>query len=111
MTLEKQIHWQSVRTNADGSHRFCAWFGPCAYMNDALGFRIDPPPMPPGAVSPVWPEELLDMLHRLITFTGKNFNSCLPDFLRSGADAIGWHSEEQPVIGPDPFVGFVSLGE
>ena len=113
--LEKQIRWQTVRP-ADGPPRVCAWFGPCPYSNDDLGFRIDPPPASPSPsqsqpqAAGGWPDAPLDLLHRIINFTGKNFNSCLCEMLRSGREALSWHCEEQPVIGPDPFVGFVSMG-
>lgn len=38
------------------------------------------------------------------------FNAVLLNFYRSGADTVGWHSDDEAVLGDRPVIGSVSLG-
>ena len=38
------------------------------------------------------------------------FNSVLANRYRSGADAMGWHADDEPELGPEPLIASVSLG-
>ena len=41
---------------------------------------------------------------------GNRFNSVLANYYRSGSDSMGWHSDDERELGPDPLIASVSLG-
>jgi alkylated DNA repair dioxygenase AlkB len=41
---------------------------------------------------------------------GQRFNSVLLNLYRDGRDGMGWHSDDEPELGPDPVIASVSLG-
>ncbi|HLM54443.1 MAG TPA: alpha-ketoglutarate-dependent dioxygenase AlkB, partial [Pseudoxanthomonas sp.] len=38
------------------------------------------------------------------------FNSVLANLYRSGRDAMGWHSDDERELGPEPVIASLSLG-
>ena len=50
------------------------------------------------------------MRTRLQDETGSPFNSVLVNRYRSGADAMGWHSDDEPELGAQPVIASLSLG-
>lgn len=38
-------------------------------------------------------------------------NSCLVNFYLNGAHGVGWHSDDEPELGPDPRIASISLGQ
>ena len=38
------------------------------------------------------------------------FNSVLANLYRDGRDCMGWHSDDEPELGPAPVIASVSLG-
>jgi alkylated DNA repair dioxygenase AlkB len=41
---------------------------------------------------------------------GTAFNSVLLNYYRDGRDAMGWHSDDEPELGPQPVIASVSIG-
>ena len=41
---------------------------------------------------------------------GATFNSCLLNYYRDGNDNMGFHSDDEPLYGPNPTIGSVSFG-
>jgi alkylated DNA repair dioxygenase AlkB len=41
---------------------------------------------------------------------GRRFNSVLLNLYRDGSDAMGYHADDEPELGPDPVIASVSLG-
>lgn len=41
---------------------------------------------------------------------GTEFNSCLANLYRDGSDSMGFHSDDEPELGPQPTIASVSLG-
>lgn len=41
---------------------------------------------------------------------GVHFNAVLANLYRSGGDTMGWHSDDEPELGPDPIIASVTLG-
>ena len=39
-----------------------------------------------------------------------DFNSCLANLYRDGSDSMGFHSDDEPELGPEPTIASVSLG-
>jgi alkylated DNA repair dioxygenase AlkB len=42
--------------------------------------------------------------------TGVVFNSVLANLYRDGRDTVGWHSDDEPELGPEPVIASLSLG-
>lgn len=57
-----------------------------------------------------WAESLLPVRERLREELGQSFNSVLLNRYRSGADSMGWHSDDEPELGPRPSIASLSLG-
>uniref|UniRef100_A0A8C1Z913 AlkB homolog 3, alpha-ketoglutarate-dependent dioxygenase n=1 Tax=Cyprinus carpio TaxID=7962 RepID=A0A8C1Z913_CYPCA len=43
--------------------------------------------------------------------SGHKFNSLLCNLYRDGKDSIGWHSDNEPSLGPEPIIASLSLGD
>ena len=80
--------------------RLTAWMGDVAYTYSGV---VNPP-------AP-WPGELAELRHRLSTELGVDFNSCLANLYRDGSDSMGFHSDDEPELGPEPTIASVSLGD
>lgn len=57
-----------------------------------------------------WHPELEHLRDRLTDRCGICFNSVLCNLYRDGADGMGWHSDDEPELGPRPCVASLSLG-
>jgi alkylated DNA repair dioxygenase AlkB len=80
--------------------RLTCWMGDAPYVYS--GVRNDPVPMPP---------QLELIKERLEGETGAEYNSCLANLYRDGRDSIGYHSDDEPELGPRPTIASISLGE
>lgn len=56
------------------------------------------------------PEWLKPVLKAVSAESECEFNSVLFNRYRTGEDSIGWHSDNEPELGPDPTVASISLG-
>lgn len=57
-----------------------------------------------------WKEPLSSLRTACETHTGQSFNGALLNLYRSGQDAMGWHSDDEAVNGPNPVIASISLG-
>lgn len=57
-----------------------------------------------------WTPALLQVRAAIADVTGLDFNTCLANLYRDGNDSNGWHSDDEPELGPDPVIASVSLG-
>ena len=57
-----------------------------------------------------WHPLLAKLRERLAGETGVPFNSVLANLYRDGNDAMGWHADDEPELGPAPVIASVSLG-
>lgn len=57
-----------------------------------------------------WTEELLNIKHKLAR-QGLQFNSVLCNLYENGLDYMGWHTDSEKELGPDPIIASISLGE
>ncbi|RJE76280.1 2OG-Fe(II) oxygenase [Pseudoalteromonas sp. MSK9-3] len=57
-----------------------------------------------------WPSVLDDMRMRLQKTYGYRFNALLVNWYRDGNDCMGWHSDDEPELGINPFIVSISLG-
>jgi len=57
-----------------------------------------------------WTERLAELRDKITAFTGYQFNIVIGNQYRSGADSIGWHADNESLMGVDPAIASVSLG-
>ncbi|QWT21313.1 alpha-ketoglutarate-dependent dioxygenase AlkB [Bacillus sp. NP157] len=103
--LLEQTPWESREIVIFGSRRMqprqMAWYGDTGASYRYSGTRFDPLP---------W-TGLLDTLRRRVETLGKaSFNSVLLNLYRDGNDSMGWHSDDEPELGPEPLIASLSLG-
>ncbi len=60
--------------------------------------------------SALWTPTLSAIRHAVEQASGHLFNAVLLNFYRSGADTVGWHSDDEAVLGDRPVIASVSLG-
>jgi alkylated DNA repair dioxygenase AlkB len=103
--LVRDVPWEVHRIRMFGrevaSPRLSCWIGDVDAAYRYSGSRFEPHP---------WLPALAALRGRLEDELGHPFNSVLANRYRSGADAMGWHSDDEPELGPEPLIASVSLG-
>ncbi|TDK19418.1 alpha-ketoglutarate-dependent dioxygenase AlkB [Luteimonas aestuarii] len=104
-TLRDDLPWETHHVRLFGrdvpSPRLSCWIGDAGTSYRYSGVRHQPLP---------WTEPLQAVRWRLERETGHRFNSVLANLYRDGRDAMGWHSDDEPELGPRPVIASVSLG-
>jgi alkylated DNA repair dioxygenase AlkB len=100
-SMNWQQHWVTVFGKSHPQPRLTAFCAaePLAYRYSGLLLRASP-----------WPSYLSALVEELNGALGTQWNSCLLNRYRDGRDAMGWHADDEPELGPDPDVGILSLG-
>ncbi len=102
--LRKEITWEQHALTLYGrtmpTPRLTAWMGDGVYRYSGIVNE-------PG----LWPEALAELRERLRDQLSVDFNSCLANLYRDGTDSMGYHSDNEPELGPRPTIASVSLGE
>jgi alkylated DNA repair dioxygenase AlkB len=81
--------------------RLTAWYGDPGRRYTYSGLTLDPLP---------WTDDL-DLLHTMAEgIAGTRFNSVLLNFYRDHNDSVGFHSDDEPELGPTPTIASISLG-
>ena len=57
-----------------------------------------------------WTSDLLQMKHKIEQLTGHTYNSCLLNLYHSGAEGMGWHSDDEKELDARAPIASVSLG-
>lgn len=100
-----QVSWGIHRIRMFGrwvdSPRLSCWIGDPQARYRYSGADFMPQP---------WLPVLSGMRERLQDELGVPFNSVLANRYRDGRDAMGWHSDDEPELGPAPVIASVSLG-
>ena len=93
---EIKMFGKLVRT----SRKF-AWVGDpeCAYTYSGV-----------QKIPQAWTNDLLQMKHKLEQLTGHTYNSCLLNLYHSGAEGMGWHSDDEKELDSGNPIASVSLG-
>lgn len=103
--LSSEIPWEQHHVRLFGrtlpAPRLSCWIGDpdAAYTYSAV--RFEPRP---------WTPQLAALRDRLNVAFGAGFNSVLANRYRNGADGMGWHSDDEPELGPQPLIASLSLG-
>jgi alkylated DNA repair dioxygenase AlkB len=100
-----QVPWAVHRIRLFGrevdSPRLSCWIGDpgAAYRYSGTSFAPHP-----------WPPALAAVRAALERAAGARFDSVLANRYRDGRDAMGWHSDDEPELGPRPVIASLSLG-
>lgn len=101
--LEAELGWEQLDITVFGRTvpipRLTAWVGDRAYRYSGVVNQPGP-----------WPPLLASLRDRLQVELGSEFNSCLANLYRDGSDSMGWHSDNEPELGPTPTIASLSLG-
>jgi alkylated DNA repair dioxygenase AlkB len=103
--LLAEIPWEVHRLRLFGrevdSPRLSCWMGDpdAAYRYSGTRF-----------VPHAWHPALRALRERLQREFASAFNSVLANRYRSGRDAMGWHSDDEPELGATPLIASLSLG-
>lgn len=81
--------------------RLVAWYGDPVARYRYSGLVHQPLP---------WTPLLAQIRARVQAASGCPFNGVLLNLYRDGADAMGWHSDDEPELGLDPVIASLSLG-
>jgi alkylated DNA repair dioxygenase AlkB len=93
ITVYGKQHWQP---------RLTAWIGDEGSHYTYSGLALAPQP---------WTPLLLELKQRIESVAATRFNSVLLNLYRDGNDSVGWHSDDESELGPEPVIASLSLGQ
>ncbi|MBW4547410.1 MAG: alpha-ketoglutarate-dependent dioxygenase AlkB [Symplocastrum torsivum CPER-KK1] len=93
--------WITIYGRSMPQPRLTAWYGDHGKSYTYSGITMHPSP---------WTGTVLDLKAKAEEVSGVVFNSVLLNLYRDGNDSMGWHSDDEPELGPGPVIGSVSLG-
>lgn len=79
--------------------RLTAWYGTARYRYSGLSLE----PLP-------WTPLLLELKQAVEQACGRSFNSVLLNYYRDQHDSMGFHSDDERELGPEPAIASLSLG-
>jgi len=104
--LKETIAWQQDQIVLYGKNldlpRLTAWYGNPEISYAYAGISMAPTP---------WNEALKFIKARIEQEANVVFTGCLLNLYRSGMDSMGWHQDNEAVLGLNPIIGSVSFGE
>jgi alkylated DNA repair dioxygenase AlkB len=103
--LRDLIAWETHRIRLFGrdvdSPRLSSWIGDAGASYVYSGSRFEPR---------AWPEALSELRDQVSQAVEERFNSVLANLYRDGRDSMGWHSDDERELGPQPVIASLSLG-
>jgi alkylated DNA repair dioxygenase AlkB len=104
-SLRRTVIWQQEAIVIFGARqlvpRLVAWHGDPGARYTYSGTTHEPLP---------WFPALQRIRDRVQWLSGAHFNAVLLNLYRDGRDSMGWHSDDEPELGPSPVIASVSLG-
>lgn len=104
--LIETLDWEAKAIKIFGKEvmqpRLMAWYGEPDAVYTYSGTTFCAKPFTPA---------LLQIKHDIEVFSNGSFNSVLANLYRNGQDSMGWHSDDEPELGLNPFIASVSFGE
>tara|TARA_Y100001970_G_scaffold93331_1_gene117664 strand:- start:955 stop:1560 length:606 start_codon:yes stop_codon:yes gene_type:complete len=58
----------------------------------------------------IWSPDLMMIRKKIYEKLKIDFNSVLANYYRDGKDSMGWHSDDEKELGPDPTIASISFG-
>lgn len=103
--LRAEIDWRQEEVVIFGRPRLVprlvAWHGEPGARYTYSGTPHKPLP---------WTPVLEQVRRRVQELSGRHFNAVLLNLYRDGRDGMGWHSDDEAELGPEPAIASVSLG-
>jgi alkylated DNA repair dioxygenase AlkB len=103
--LRDEVTWERHRIRLFGrevdSPRLSSWVGDADAVYTYSNARFEPHP---------WTPALAALRDAVTRWCDAPFNSVLCNLYRSGADSMGWHSDAEPELGPEPVIASLSFG-
>lgn len=103
--LLAQTPWTQPQVFLHGRHypvpRLVAWYGDAEASYRYSGLVHQPLP---------WTPLLAQIRARVEAAAGQPLNGVLLNYYRDGQDSMGWHSDDEPELGPEPLVASLNLG-
>ena len=104
-SLTNTLQWQQKQIRMFGSWldmpRLTCWYGDAGCSYTYSGLTEEPLP---------WTPELLQIKQMLFERAGITCNSVLANLYRDQKDSMGWHSDDEKELGPEPVIASISLG-
>lgn len=101
--LLEQVNWKQENIKLFGKEmpmpRLTAWYGDKGYTYSGLENKPQP-----------WLPVLLQIKEKIQNATGHSYNSVLLNLYQNGQHSMGWHSDDEPELGPEPGIASVSFG-
>ena len=105
LQLRSELPWQQQTIQLFGKHvmqpRLICWQADPEVDYGYSGIRL---------LAAEWHPEVARLRQRLQNELGLEFNAVLINAYRDGQDSMGWHSDDEPELGPDPVLASISLG-
>jgi alkylated DNA repair dioxygenase AlkB len=102
----QQLSWEQEFITVVGRKvavpRLVAWHGDEDAIYRYSGLTHHPKP---------WTPTLLALRDQIVSLSGRSFNSVLGNWYRDGNDSMGWHADQEKVLGRNPWIASLSLGE
>ncbi len=101
--LMRDIEWRQETATLFGRRvpvpRLVAWHGDAGYAYSGIRH-----------VPSAWTPDLLRLKAIAEAQAGVSFNSVLLNLYRDGRDSMGWHADDEKVLGRHPIIASLSLG-
>jgi len=103
--LHAEIPWERHRLRLFGREidapRLSCWVGDADAVYTYSRVRFAPH---------AWTPTLAELRDRAGELCAERYNSVLCNLYRDGNDAMGWHSDSEPELGPEPSIASLSFG-
>ena len=103
--LHREVSWERHRLRLFGrevdSPRLSCWIGDADAVYTYSGTRFVPHP---------WTPACAELRQKISVLCGERYNSVLCNLYRDGRDSMGWHSDDEAELGPEPRIASLSLG-
>lgn len=103
--LQREVPWRQDQITIYGkTHnipRLQQWYGDSNREYKWSNIHLIPLP---------WDTQILRIRERVQEKAQREFNSVLLNYYRDGRDTVGWHSDNEPELGVEPFIANASFG-
>jgi alkylated DNA repair dioxygenase AlkB len=103
--VHAEVVWERHRLRLFGrevdSPRLSCWIGDADAAYTYSGTRFTPRP---------WTPACAELREDISALCGERYNSVLCNLYRDGRDSMGWHSDDETELGPQPVIASLSLG-
>lgn len=103
--LRDSLDWRLYQIKLFGREipqpRLTAFYGEAGVKYEYSGLTLKATP---------WGGGLHELALRVCALSGTSFNSVLCNLYRDGQDSMGWHADDEAVLGRNPIIASVSFG-